>query len=67
MFAVEIFHEEDQIFPRKRHLGAVTRSCSMKKMFMSMKSLKKSTALESFLNKISGLMLVTLFKKYLSC
>ena len=37
----------------------------MKKMFMSMKSLKKSTAPESFLNKASGWRLVTLFKKRL--
>ena len=54
MFAFEIVHEEDQILPRKWHLEAVTQTCSMKKMFMSMKSLKKSTAPESFLNKVSG-------------
>ena len=37
----------------------------MKKTFMSMKSLKKSTAVESFFNKASGRRLVTLFKKRL--
>ena len=65
MFAFEIFHEEDQILPRKWHLEAATRSCSMKKKFMSMKSLKKSTAPESFLIKVSSWRLVTLFKKRL--
>ena len=37
----------------------------MKKMFMSMKSLKKLTAPESFLNKVSSWRLATLFKKQL--
>ena len=40
MFAFEIFHDEDQILPLKWHLDAVTQSW-MKKMFMSMKSLKE--------------------------
>ena len=54
MFAFEIFHEENQIRPRKWHLEVVIQTCSMKKMFMSMKSLKKSTAPESFLNEVSS-------------
>ena len=37
----------------------------MKKMFMSMKILKKSTASESFLNKLSSWRRATLFKKRL--
>ena len=40
MFDVEIFHDEDQILPWKWHLDAVTQNW-MKKMFMSMKSLKE--------------------------
>ena len=48
MFAFEIFHDEGQKFPQKWHLEAVTRSCSLKKMFMSIKILKKSTVPESF-------------------
>ena len=39
----------------------------MKKTFMSMKSLKKSTAVESFLSKVYGRRLVTLIKKRLWC
>ena len=63
MFAFEIIHEEDQILPRKWHLEAVIRICSMKKMFISTKSFKKSNAQESFLNQVSGLRPVTLIKK----
>ena len=48
MFVFEIFHEEDQILPRKWHLEAFTWSCTMKKTFISMKTLKKSTAPEFF-------------------
>ena len=40
MFDVEIFHDEDQILPWKWYLDAVTQNW-MKKMFMSMKSLKE--------------------------
>ena len=52
-------------FFKKWHIEAVTRSYYMKKMFMSLKSLKKSTEPESSLNKVSGYRLATLFKRRL--
>ena len=63
IFSLGILREEDEIIPRKWHLEAVIQSCFEKKMFMSTKSLKKSTAPESFLNNVSGWRFVPYLKR----